>query len=480
MDRSRIGNAIDVGRRYVRRKLVAGRRWLGQTSHVERVSVLVVAPLLIGLVTMLSNAVGSVSFLLFPPLASGTYTLFTDPEGRYSSPVKFVGGMTLGAFSGWIALVVSARIIYHVPVGPMEIHPGGAAFGIALTAVLTWLLDLEEPTAFSTALLVLTTGTSHLAYLVGIMVSSSIVAAVFVAWRSAFFEKRATYLYETTHSDDRVLVPMRTDAAERTAYFGASLAAAHEASKVVLFGMVSDAELEAAESEREAGTAPTVGKYVEQSASPAERRAADVLVRRLEGLATRIQTTVDVPTDVVVGREREEMGRSILDAARDADCDVVVAPYERQDSEPADYLLDLFTARFDVIAFDSNREEPTWERVLVMVRRTGDVANAMVEYGQRLVGETGTLSVCSLIENERERRSAERKLADLVDVLDAQTETRVSQSSFETFLERNDTQYDLIVMGASTDRSTPSRIVRRPAFERVTDLETDVAIVHRA
>lgn len=477
--RGQIDDLQAIVRRYASRKLVQARRWLGQTSHLEHVSVLVFAPLLIAVVTMLSNRVGVISFLLFPPLASGTYTLFADPEGRYSSPVKFVGGMTLGAISGWTALLVSARFVADLPVGPMEIHPAGAAFGLLLTGIVTWFLDLEEPMAFSTALLVLITGTSQLAYIVGLMLSSTFVALVFVVWRSAFFEERATYLYGTTESDDRVLVPMRTDAAERTATFGARLAAAHDASKVVLFGMVTDADLSAAQAEVEAGTVEPVGEYVRDDAPPAERRAADLIARRLEGHAAHLQSSIGVPTDVVIARESGNIAGTVLETAEATDCDLVLAPYEERDGEPVDYIRDLFQARFDVIAFQSNREEPRWKRVMVAVRTAGDVANAMVEYAQRLAGQTGTVAVCSVIDSERERRPTERMLADLVEVLDVHAETRVSHSTFRSFVERNDAQYDLLFMGASTDRSTPSRIIKRPAFEQVSNVETDVAIVHR-
>ncbi|MFW5903221.1 MAG: HPP family protein, partial [Halolamina sp.] len=148
-DPGRPAGIVGAARRYLRRKFVQGRRWLGETSHLERVSVLVFAPLLIATVTMLSNAIGALSFLLFPPLASGTYTLFADPEGRYSSPLTFVGGMTLGAISGWIAIVVTSQFAFAAPAGPTDVHPAGAAFGLLLTGVLTWLLDLEEPTSFS-------------------------------------------------------------------------------------------------------------------------------------------------------------------------------------------------------------------------------------------------------------------------------------------------------------------------------------------
>lgn len=61
-----------------RRELVAFGRWVENTNNLLHLTVLLVIPLLIASVTFVSNAVSTLSFLLFPPLASGTYTLFSD------------------------------------------------------------------------------------------------------------------------------------------------------------------------------------------------------------------------------------------------------------------------------------------------------------------------------------------------------------------------------------------------------------------
>jgi len=45
---------------------------------------------------------------------------------------------------------------------------------------VTWGLSLEEPTAFSTALLLLVTGAERLTYVTGIAVSSLLIAGVFL------------------------------------------------------------------------------------------------------------------------------------------------------------------------------------------------------------------------------------------------------------------------------------------------------------
>ncbi|MEF8786092.1 MAG: HPP family protein, partial [Haloarculaceae archaeon] len=77
--RSRWRVLLDRFRRFERRELRALRHWLAQTSNLVHLSILLLVPLVIGLVTALANAVGTLSFLLYPPLASGAYTLFANP-----------------------------------------------------------------------------------------------------------------------------------------------------------------------------------------------------------------------------------------------------------------------------------------------------------------------------------------------------------------------------------------------------------------
>jgi hypothetical protein len=59
---------------------------------------------LVALVTTLSNAVGELSSLLYPPLASGAYTLFANPEGRYASPVCATPGGQIHAAGAALAV----------------------------------------------------------------------------------------------------------------------------------------------------------------------------------------------------------------------------------------------------------------------------------------------------------------------------------------------------------------------------------------
>ncbi|MFB6072006.1 MAG: HPP family protein [Halobacterium sp.] len=475
--RRRLAAARRRAYRFERREARHFRRWIETTSNLTQVSVLLFVPLLVGLVTLLANTLNVVSFLLFPPLASGTYTLFSEPEGRYSDPVTFVAGMTLGALCGWVALEFAARVLYGVPPSALGAHAGAAALSILLTGVVTFLLDFELPTAFSTALLVLITGTAQLAYVVSVGLSTSLVAIVFVLWRNEFYEERARYLYQTTKADDHVIVPMRGEHADQTAMFGARIAAAHDAGKVVLLDIVEDEDVAAAERAciGEDGESP---EYIEAAETPAEEQAADAAARGLEQRASRIETQVGVPCDVVVAVADGDQARTVLRTAEETNSDLVVAPFESENGGVSSFLRTLFGANTDVVAFQSSSNRRRWKRIMVPVRSASDVSHAMLDYAQRLAGKTGSISVASCIDVERDRRSTESMLANLTETVDTRCETRVSRSSIEAFLERHDSHYDLVFLGASTDRSAASKFLSRPTYERVRDVETDIAIVH--
>jgi nucleotide-binding universal stress UspA family protein len=463
--------------RLERRELRQLRRWLETTTNLLHVSVLLFVPLLVGLVTLLSNTVEVVSFLLFPPLASGAYTLFSDPEGRYSDPWRFVGGMTVGALCGWAAVELTATYLYGISTGALGADAGAAALGVLLTGAATWALDLELPTAYSTALLVLITGTAQFAYVVGVALSASLVAVVFAVWRAEVYEERARYLYRTTEVDDHVIVPMRGEHAQKTSMLGARIAAAHDAGKVVLLDVVDDEEIAAAEREfiERGGDSPD---YVEDPESVAEAEAADAAARRLEVQAANIETTVGVPCDVVVAVADGSHAKTVLSTADEANCDLVVTPFERAGGGPTPFVRTLFGSDLDVVALQAASERTRWKRIMVPVRSASDVAHAMLDYAGRLAGRNGSVSVCSCIDAERERRGAESTLANLAETVDARCETRVSRTTVESFVRRNDAHYDLVFLGASTDRSAASKFVSRPTYERLQDIDADVAVVH--
>ncbi|WP_265110108.1 HPP family protein [Halosolutus halophilus] len=462
--RARVRALADRIRRLERRELDAFVRWIEHTGNLLHLSVLVFVPLLIAVVTWLSNVTAAISFLLFPPLASGTYTLFADPEGRYSTPTKFVGGMTVGALCGWLALALATSAGLNG--GP--ISASGAALSVFFTGAATWALDLEEPTAFSTALLVLVTGNAKFAYVLGIVVSSTFVAAAFAIWRDRFYEERARYLYQTTNADDHVLVPVGDDS-ETVARFAAELAGAHEAGKVVLFDVVG--AVPAGHSDLESAA--------DEAATAAERAASDA-VHDLESFADDLQAEYDVPCEVVVaGGDRRSSGL-VLQTARRNNCDLIVAPYEEDDRGGlSSFIRGLFDSEIDVIAFRSNDGRRRWRRGLVAVRGSGDTARTMVDFSLRLTESAWPVSVATCIDEESRRRSAENTLADLVDAFSGRFETHVVTESVEAYLSRVARRYDVLFVGSSTDRSAASRFVSPPTFRKLSDLETDVAIVHR-
>jgi len=476
-------------RRLERREVREFRAWVENTQNLLHLSVLVVLPLLLGAVTFVANAVDLLPFLLFPPLASGSYVLFAQPESRYASPRRFVGGLTAGALCGWIAVELTATYWYQVPPTRFSPNPGAVAFGIFLTGVVTWALDVEESQSFSTALLVLVTGVTQFVYVVSVFLSTLVVSGVFLLWRERFYERRARFLYQSTKGDDHVLVPMRGENPEPTAMLGARLAVAHDAGKVVLLDLVDEGDVAAAEAELRSKEATTEeersadiaadGGEESTLAERAEERAASETANRLEQQSRRIESAVGVPCQVVVAVAEGAPAAAVQRTARETNCDLVATPYETHHGALSPFVRDLFAGETDVLVHRSTGDSTTWKRVLVPVRRTGDVAHAMLDFATRLAGRTGHIAACHCIDSERERRRAESMLADLVETFEGPIETRIAKASIESFLGRTATQYDLVIMGASTERSKASRFVSPPTFERIEDLPCDIAILDR-
>jgi len=462
-------------RRVERRELREFRRWAETTDHIVHLSVLVFLPLLIGLVTLLSNTVPALSFLLFPPLASGGYTLFVDPRGKYSEPGRFVAGLTIGAACGLGSLWLSTALL-STPPGQLRVAAGAAVLATLATGLVTWPLDIEEPSAYSTALLaLLVQPDQRLTFLGSIFLASSIVASVFVVWRDRFYDRRATVLYESTTGDDHVLVPMRGDHQEATTMLAAGLAAAHEAGKVVLLDIVADSE--AAEAERDLldGTVEPAGVDQTETVTDGLRDRVD----RLEDRAAAVETHVGVPCQVVVATGDDAPAATTLAAAESTNCDLVTAPYESEHGALTPYLRALLGGEMDVLVHRSHDGATRWKDVLVPVRRASDVAHHMVDFTLRLAGRTGRIAVATCIGEGGDRRRAESMLANIVEPFEGTIETRVSQSDIRSFLRTIAPQYDLVIMGASTDRSAASRFIAPPTFEQVEDIDTDVAIVDR-
>src|SRR5699024_5638747 len=119
--------AVSRSRRLERREIHDFRRWIESSRNLVHLSVLLFVPLLVGVVTLISN-VANLSFLLFPPLAAGAYLLFAHPEERSATPWRFVSGLTAGAACGWPALAITTRV-YCGAVGGRRGHGPGAALG---------------------------------------------------------------------------------------------------------------------------------------------------------------------------------------------------------------------------------------------------------------------------------------------------------------------------------------------------------------
>ncbi|GGJ06703.1 universal stress protein UspA [Halobellus salinus] len=474
-------------RRIERRELSEFRRWIQNTTNLLHVSVVVVVPVLLAVVTSLSNRIQVLSFLLFPPLAAGTYTLFSDPEGRYANPIRFVASLTAGAVCGLASYSAVAAAYGGIPVG--VIRPESAALAVFLTGIVTWAGRIESPSAFSTALLALVTGeVDPVIYVVSIALASSFVAAVFWVWRGRFYERRAEYLYETVRGDDHVLVPMYGEAADRAAFFGARLAAAHEAGKVVLLELVSETDSPADDETGVDVTVPTASGVadgserfsINLSASDDTDRSVPPetaeVVARLEQQAAAIRTEVGVPVEVAVVAG-PPVGAT-LQAAREANCDLVVMPHEVGDDAQSAYLRGIFGGPIDAVAFRSRSERRRWRRVLVLVARPGDTAHGMIDFATRQAG-TGTVSVTTCIDDESERRRAETRLEHLVETADGNVETRVARTSVGAFVDANAGSYDLLVVGSSGERSPASRLVSPPTFGRLEEFDCDVAVFNR-
>lgn len=490
-------------KRIEHREMREFRAWIETTRNLVHLTSLFIIPLLIAAVTAVSRANAGLSFLLFPPLASGTYTLFSNPKGKYSTAWKFVGGLTIGALCGWFTLIEPAAVFFSAGRPIAGVSPGGAALSIFLTGAITWMLDVEIPSAFSTALLVLLTGTRGQAdiYVLSIAVSSTLVAIVFVLWRRQVYSERAEYLYQSTNGDDHVLVPMR-GSSTATAMLGARLASAHDAGKVVLLDMVDENEIEVTgqpTNEETVGdeTTESIGaheyenehEHQQQSETDeaadsvdeqtTQERAASAFASALEGRADVIRTKVGVPCEVVVASEGTRPARTVMQTAHETNCDLIAVPYETHHGSLSPFLRELFSGDTDVLVHRTADGRTDWKHVLVSVRQASDVAHSMLDFATRLVGETGHISVSHCITNERQRRTAEEMLANLTETASAACETRVSRSSMETFFETYAQGYDLIIIGASQDRSAASRFLSPPTFDRIDTLDCDVAILDR-
>lgn len=444
-DRPRVLERIAAGlrRQYWELPTTAAglRRWLETTTNLVHVSVLLFVPLVITGVTAVSNAVAELSFLLFPPLASGAYTLFSDPEGRFAAPGRFVAGLTAGALCGWVGLLTVEADGGLGGVGGVPVDPASAGLAILLVGAVTWGLRLEEPAAFSTALLILVTDqSSPAAYVGSVAVGSTLVAAAFLAWRETLYERRAELLYGTLDADDRVLVPVRTDG-DTAALLGAGLAAAHDGGRIVLLSAVAEAADAAA-----AGDA-------------------------LESRAAAVRDRYDVPCEVAV--MQGDLADAVTRTVTGSDTDLVAMSVTGDDPATAR----VFAMDTDAVLLRAHTGTTAWNRVLVMVARPGDTAHAMLDFAGRIAGTGGSVDVCTCVPREAARRGAERTLADLAETADSPVETRVALADPVEYVGRRAAQYDLVLVGAPHAGDDPMRFLTGSAADRLGALECDLAVV---
>jgi hypothetical protein len=211
----------------------------------------------------------------------------------------------------------------------------------------------------------------------------------------------------------------------------------------------------------------------------ARERAVAERATRLEERANDIETQIGVPCEVVIAVADGSPAAATIRTAHEVNCDLIATPYEERHGSLSAFVRTLFRGDVDVLVHRSRGGRTRWRRVMVPVRRAGDVAHAMIDFALRLTGQTGHVSVCNCIEPNGSRRVAEEMLSDLVEPFVGPLESRVSRQPIEEFLADHASQYDLVLMGASMDRSAASRLVSPPTFERIQDLDCDVAVVDR-
>lgn len=412
------------------------RRWLADASHLVHVSVLIVLPLIIFLVIEL-RTLSRISYFVFPPLASAAFTIFFDPDGTYSTAPRLVGGLTLGAAVGWLS--------FHL------FGFGGLSAGMSvfLTGLVTWPLDLEHPSAFSTALLAVVLRADSLLYIGAVFASTLLVAVLFAAWRRYVYEERAQYLYDAIRDEDRILVPVRDRSDAAVVQVCAQIAEAHDAGRLVLLSLPGDEEL-------------------------------------LDAVAPE----TDLPVERVVPAPGTDPLTAVRDAIDRYDCSVVGVGWEEPPAgdQLSPFTRDLFGLDTDVLVFRLDGDSGPWRDAFVPVRGAGKVSRLMVEIGSRIV-TAGTVSATTVIDDERQRRNAEKQLFDLVSAFqhtftdrEDLIDTRIIDAAdhdVEQVLVDTSEQYDVTLIGASTDRPLLSRILTPPTItEIVHDLDTPLIIVH--
>lgn len=446
--RRRFGASLDSLPRS-RREL---RNWLQVTDNFLSLSVVLLVPLVIATVTAASNAYAELSFLLFPPLASGAYSLFSNPDERQRSAANFIRGTTTGSLCGYGAdLLVGGN--------SAGIDPVVAGVAMLFVGIVTWMIRLQSPSAFATALLVLTTTeASAVAYVASVAIGSAIVAGVFVGWYEAIYKRRTKFLYGSLSAADRVAVPAAS-ADDPAIHLGAALATAHDAGQLILVGVIDEPAVDVSD-DRAAGD------------------LAGALSVRAETMAERYELACE--TAVAAG----DIKTVITDAVQRSGSDLVVASGTPDDATRIQTALGIET---DAVALRSFGGREPWRRVIVMIARPGDIAHAMLDFASRIADAfqsaaprgRAQVTACTCISAESERRAAERLLASLAHTTDQPVDTRIVSSDPASFVADNDGSYDLVLFGAPHRRDNPARFVTGDGADQLGDVSCDVAVVDR-
>ncbi|WP_435098824.1 hypothetical protein [Halarchaeum sp. P4] len=157
--------------------------WLVRTvagpGRVRLAAIFLVAPLL-GVVTAAANTLAALPFLLFPPLAAVSYSLFTRETRSVAWDVPVA--LTVGACSGWLAAVLVGAF-RTLPSHPYTVSPLVVVFTVVFAGVSLWALNIEVPPAFAVGLLLPFAGVSPGVYVANVVAASTFVIAVHAAYR---------------------------------------------------------------------------------------------------------------------------------------------------------------------------------------------------------------------------------------------------------------------------------------------------------
>ncbi len=382
---------------------------------------------LVSLVIIIASEISNLSFfpiLLFPPIASAAFIVSYDPESEFSNPKNIIFGLTLGALSGWISLEILG---FEVPAYILSIF---------LSGILTWISSTENPSAYSAAVLAIFSRESIL-YVIAIFLSSVLLGFVSYIWRK-FYEGRANYLYEST-KEECILSPyspIYTDIAGH-------IAKKHgKGGEVVI--------LESGEVSKEK-------------------------IKEIEKTAKDLEEKFKIRTEISIIEEKTP--KSVLDVAERYSCDSIISPWKDMESTQK-----LFGGKCDVLAIHGldKTKNRRWEDSLVPVREENELSHLMVEIASRI---TDTVGVLKIIDNSKELRKAEKELEELIDGFQGNFETRVRKKTdtIEKSIKKLSKGYDILIIGASTDRTTVSRIISTPLMNKlIEEMDIPIIIVHSA